>query len=262
MRTFGETLRQARIDRGITLADAERDTHIRRRYLEALESEDAGVLPPSVYTRGFIRTYADYLGLNPQAMVDLYQPPTRRDPTPTLRAAVPRVAIPREIPFRPILYALGAVAGVLIVGYLWFQLQAAAAEFRQAEGIAPVRAGTATLPPRVPTPNPIAVGSPLPTATATPLPTPTSAPTASPTAVVDGILVEFRATARVYVEASVDGRAALAETFPAGGQRTLPLGRESVIMRVSNGTAVEVFLNGRRQEPSGTQGPVEFTWRR
>src|SRR5207244_11216619 len=82
--TLGETLRQARLDKGVSLADAARDTRIRRAYLEALEAEDAASLPPAVYTRGFLRTYAEYLGLNAQALVDLYQPPARRAPSPQL----------------------------------------------------------------------------------------------------------------------------------------------------------------------------------
>jgi hypothetical protein len=75
-------------------------------------------------------------------------------------------------------------------------------------------------------------------------------------------LVEFRANARVYVEAAVDGRQVLAETLPEGTQRQLPLGRESVIMRASIGSAVDVTVNGVRQEPQTAAEPVEFTWRR
>jgi hypothetical protein len=80
--------------------------------------------------------------------------------------------------------------------------------------------------------------------------------------VADGILVEFRTTARVYVEASVDGRQTLAEVLTAGTQRSLQLGKEAVIMRTSNGSAIEVTVNGKRQDSPGGSGPVEFTWRR
>ena len=69
MWTLGETLRQARLNKGVSLADAARETRIRGAYLEALEAEDAAALPPPVYARGFLRTYAEYLGLNPQAVL-------------------------------------------------------------------------------------------------------------------------------------------------------------------------------------------------
>src|SRR4029077_5542269 len=114
--TLGETLRQARLDKGVSLADAARDTRIRRTYLEALEAEDPAALPPAVYTRGFLKTYAEYLGLNPQAMVDLYQPAARREPAPSLRPAVPHVPIPRQIPLRPVLYGVSSIVFIAMLG--------------------------------------------------------------------------------------------------------------------------------------------------
>lgn len=262
MRTFGETLRQARLDKGVSLVDAERDTHIRRRYLEALEAEDSAALPSSVYARGFVRTYAEYLGLNPEAMVELFQPERRREQAPpTLRPALPHVALPRELPIRPILYGLGALLLVGGVAYLWITLQNLAREFRDPGAAPSLRAGT-SVPPRLPTPNPVAFASPSPSPspTATPVPSPTPAP--SPTPVLDGIVVEFRTTARVYVEAAVDGQQALAETLPAGAERTLPLAKQEVVLRVSNGSAIQATYNGTPQPPPTDTGPYEFTWRR
>ncbi len=61
---LGETLRRARLTKGTTLEDAERVTRIPRKYLEALELENFGILPAPVYARGFLRSYAGYLGLD------------------------------------------------------------------------------------------------------------------------------------------------------------------------------------------------------
>lgn len=61
---IGATLRKARQDVGVTLDDVEYETKIRKRYLEALEREDYGDLPSAVYARGFLKTYANYLGLD------------------------------------------------------------------------------------------------------------------------------------------------------------------------------------------------------
>lgn len=244
---------------GVSLADAERETRIRRLYLEALEAEDSAKLPPPVYTRGFVRTYAEFLGLNPQAMVDLYQPAAQRPPTPPLRPAVPRIAIPREIPVRPLAYLVGAILLVVALVYGWDQYQSAAAALREQEGTAAARRGTPTVPPRVPTPNPIALPSPGPS----PAPTAEPSPSASPTPVpIDGILVELRAASRVYVEASVDGQQTLADTLPGGAQRTLPIGKEVVVLVASNGSALELTVNGHRQATASSTGPTEFTWRR
>jgi cytoskeleton protein RodZ len=266
--TLGETLRQARLSKGVSMAEAARDTRIRSAYLEALEAEDLASLPPPVYTRGFVRAYAEYLGLNPQAMVDLYQPVSRREPVPTLREAVPRVAVPRQLPVRPVLVAMGVLIGLAALVYAWSWYQSVQAAVRDTEGGPRLSRGTPTAlvrgQPTVlialsPNPSPSAVAvaaSPVPTQPPEPTPSP------SPTPVVDAILVEFRAITRVYVEAAVDGKQAIAETLAAGTERTLPLARDSVVLRASNGAALDVRVNGTRQEPQTTSDPVEFTWSR
>jgi cytoskeletal protein RodZ len=256
--TLGETLRQARLDKGVSLADAARDTRIRRSYLEALEAEDNAALPPPVYTRGFLRTYAEYLGLNPQAMVDLYQPAARREPGPALRPAVPHLAIPRTIPLRPVLYSIGGVAFVLMLGFAWNWYQDVQHALNQSDAnIRQARLGTPTLiGAKLPTSIPVVLASPTPTLE------PTAEPTATPTPAIDGILVEFRTNARVYVEAAVDGKQVVAETLAAGTQRQLPLAQTSVIMRSSNGSALDITVNGTHQDPQTVTDPVELTWQR
>ncbi len=63
---------RARRARAITLEDVERDTHVSRRYLEALENEDFTIFPAPVYARGFLRTYSRYLGLNPEELIRIF----------------------------------------------------------------------------------------------------------------------------------------------------------------------------------------------
>jgi cytoskeletal protein RodZ len=61
---IGPILEKARKERGLTLEEAEHATKIRKRYLSGLEREDYGALPDAVYARGFLKTYANYLGLD------------------------------------------------------------------------------------------------------------------------------------------------------------------------------------------------------
>jgi cytoskeletal protein RodZ len=61
---IGQTLEKARKERGLTLDEVEHATKIRKRYLAGLEREDFGALPDAVYARGFLKTYANYLGLD------------------------------------------------------------------------------------------------------------------------------------------------------------------------------------------------------
>jgi len=62
---IGGSLREARLKRGLTPADVQKAIRIRDRYLQALEEERWELLPGDAYVKGFLRTYADYLGLEP-----------------------------------------------------------------------------------------------------------------------------------------------------------------------------------------------------
>ncbi len=69
---IGNSLREARLRRTIEFAQAEQATKIRGKYLRALEDERFDELPAQTYVKGFLRTYADYLGLDGQLYVDEY----------------------------------------------------------------------------------------------------------------------------------------------------------------------------------------------
>lgn len=67
---IGNSLREARLRRGLEFAEAEHATKIRGKYLRALEDEEFQILPSETYVKGFLRTYADFLGLDGQLYVD------------------------------------------------------------------------------------------------------------------------------------------------------------------------------------------------
>jgi cytoskeleton protein RodZ len=69
---IGSSLREARIRHGYELAEAEAATKIRTKYLNALEEERFEVLPAPTYVKGFLHSYAEFLGLDGQLYVDEY----------------------------------------------------------------------------------------------------------------------------------------------------------------------------------------------
>ena len=87
---LGRILSETRIARGLTLVEVERDTRIAKRYLEALEREEFDALPAPVYCRAFLRTYAQYLGLDGNEILRLY-PEKGREPD---MAPLPQVSRP------------------------------------------------------------------------------------------------------------------------------------------------------------------------
>ena len=69
---IGNSLREARLRQGLEIPRIEAETKIRGKYLRALEEEQFEVLPGDTYVKGFLRTYADYLGLDGQLYLDEY----------------------------------------------------------------------------------------------------------------------------------------------------------------------------------------------
>jgi len=81
---IGNTLREARVRRSLTLQQVEEDTKIRVKYLQAMEHEEWEVMPGATYVKGFLRTYATYLALDPDVIIDEYrsrgvEPPAELD---------------------------------------------------------------------------------------------------------------------------------------------------------------------------------------
>ena len=65
---IGRYLEQKRKEKGLSLEEVEQATKIRKRYLDGLEREDYAVLPDGVYAQGFLKTYANFLGLDGEAL--------------------------------------------------------------------------------------------------------------------------------------------------------------------------------------------------
>jgi cytoskeleton protein RodZ len=97
MPTIGETLREARMRRHLDIADVERRTKIRAKYLRALENEEFGMLPGPTFVKTFMRTYAEMLGLDPHPLVEEYRATyERRDDLDHLQTLGPQVARDRR----------------------------------------------------------------------------------------------------------------------------------------------------------------------
>jgi cytoskeletal protein RodZ len=121
-----ERLLAARERKGVDLYRAERDTKIRARYLAALERGDYRELPGAVYTKGFLRNYALYLGLDPDDVLLQWRRERggAKEPQPVI--AVPRpIAAPRQgLTFSPslVVFALLLFAVLAFAAYLGVQL--------------------------------------------------------------------------------------------------------------------------------------------
>lgn len=248
---IGETLRAARLAKGVSIEEAAAATRIRRSALQALESDDFDALPASVYTRGFLVNYARYLGLIPDEVVEEYDRQQRE-------RAVPEVAdTPQEETGRQssllsskflwsfvILIALGIIANFVYQEFL-------------SAGPAPTEVAVA------PTSEPTPSVEPTPPPTLPPAPTPTAMPSPTPIP-ISGVNVTLRATTQqVWIGVSVDGASVFVGTIgPDTNQGTEPLSwsaSESISILFGRTGGVELILN---EQEFGTlvesRDPVTF----
>jgi cytoskeletal protein RodZ len=117
---IGNSLRAARERQGLGYPEIELATKIRAKYIRALEEEDFTAIPGDAYIRGFLRTYAEYLGLDGDVYVDEYGSrfiTSWRDELPSRpeRHRIPR----RERPFERRVLLL-VLAGIVVVTALVF----------------------------------------------------------------------------------------------------------------------------------------------
>jgi cytoskeletal protein RodZ len=123
MPEIGEMLREARMRRRIDMTEVESATKIRGKYLRALENEEWDLLPGPTFVKTFLRTYAEYLGLDPRLLVEeyrqRYERPSTQDLTPfkATRSARGRARRRRAASMGPLLVIAGCAA--VLLGALW-----------------------------------------------------------------------------------------------------------------------------------------------
>jgi cytoskeleton protein RodZ len=197
MGVFGDTLRQARAYKGVTLKEAEQATRINRHHLAALEEENFGVLPPLIYQRGIIRNYATYLDLDPGKLLGMFEEARGGETTSELVAAVKPLNMPSH--WAPNFAIIAFMVVMSAIVFAW----AYSAYFASSEATSTIAAVPPTVTPMDPSeigfsspavpeqPAPAVKPSPTPRiiasqairATTTPSPTPRAVVTATPTTV-------------------------------------------------------------------------------
>ncbi|HEX7525346.1 MAG TPA: helix-turn-helix domain-containing protein [Gaiellaceae bacterium] len=110
---IGNSLREARVRQGLEYPQIELATKIRAKYIRALEDEHFGVLPAHTYVKGFLRTYAEFLGLDGQLYVDEFSSRFFGDGLEdSPRRVAPRVHQDRGIERKVLVLALAGIAAL------------------------------------------------------------------------------------------------------------------------------------------------------
>ena len=239
MPALGEEFRSAREARGLTLSDVAEQIHIRSVYLNAIENEDWKSIGAPVYVRGFIRTYARFLGLDAEDAVASFN---RSAPPERPPASLGTTAIVDERERSPVSFwaVLGGLVALALVGFVGYE---AWLLYGHGGGTGkPVAARTAQ-------PAGPAGGSqaPAPGASVSP------SPAASPASAAHHQLA-IRLTERSWLRVTVDGKTMLEGILPAGTARTFT--GNIADLRVGNAGGVLVSVNGKPPAPLGKAGDV------
>ena len=254
----GEELRDAREASGLSIQDMSQALRIRRVYLVALEEGRMCDLPSPAYAWGFVRNYANALGLDADEMVRRF-----RD---SAGPAVPRrhdLIFPEPVPERGmptgILVLVGAV--LAIGAYIGWSNWSSPSN-RTVDAIPAVpprleraaREGTAAEPPPLAVPGLAASGNALPTSTVT-LPTPVQVPIVVPTPPpppvvlsptdVSRITLRFKAESWVQVRSSNQGAAPIVARVFRAGESFTPPNQPGLSANIAIAPAVELLIDGQ-----------------
>src|SRR5215211_5250505 len=116
MPEIGDQLRETRMRQRIDITEVEAATKIRAKYLRALENEEWDLLPGPTFVKTFLRTYADYLGLDARNLVEDYRQRYERTSPQDLTPFVTNLGARRQRPRRPVLAPwMAVIAGVLLL---------------------------------------------------------------------------------------------------------------------------------------------------
>jgi transcriptional regulator with XRE-family HTH domain len=241
--SFGEELRREREIRGISLKEIADATKISKRFLEALERNDHRTLPAPVFTRGFVREYARYVGLSAEEMVNRYNfaaanddriekpPPVEKYPQTPVRDISPKPPRKRGIP--PVYARIdrnlvaAVIIAALLAGVAWWAVRNRRVDPDvAAEPVTPVTTSALVPPP----PKPVLDDSTL------------------------RLAVEVVDNAWVVLEA--DGRTVVNAELIRGERRTFEASEAFRFRNIGNAAGLKLTLNGAVVPPLGGDGEV------
>ncbi len=264
---IGRTLREAREAKGLSLEEVQADTKIRRKYLQALEDGREDEFPAEVYLRGFLRSYANYLGLDGLALVEEYRRTREEqmDEQEEARVEDDEVTVADRLIVRPVvvvvLVGLILLAGTFLGLRYWpttttadEELPGPAAE--NAQVLAPEQQEEASQEPAPDTPPP------------TPRPRLEMFSDNDKESVYyvtgsEAVELSIAARGRCWLEVMVDGEVV---TPPSGiileeGEARTWNGHDRIFFRAGNPTVLDVTVNGIPLDLNAQQGiPKNFVF--
>lgn len=268
---LGQSLKQQRELLGLSLDDVERHTHLRKRYLSALETGTLEYLPSPVQGRGMLNNYASFLGMDAEPLLLRFadglqaQLAEKQAVRPLERPTRPRPRPALPAPLRRLISSDFLIGGILIVLLLAFM----------GWGAVRILSARAGLPPSPTAPSiaDVLLATPSPSATATLVPATSTRPAAAvivPTEEIEssgtpavalpdveegGVQIYITVLQRAWMRVSVDGRIEYEGRVIPGSAYNYA-GEERIEVLTGNGAALQIFYNQQDLGVLGFLGEV------
>jgi cytoskeletal protein RodZ len=256
MTDFGASFKKARQAMGLSIDQVSRETRISTRFLQAIENEEFHLLPGGIFNRGFVKAYAERIGLDTDQVIADYerliQPEIQEPPEQALEASpsIPEKSAERYL--YPI--ALGVLILLILIYYLLSRDSGPNAEMANELPVVSQPVSIAT-PPAPVNPNPQPATPEPPSALVNPAPQP--APAAE-SASGEPLIVELQIRETTWIKVSTDGSPATGlegETLEPGSARRFTA-RGSIDLVIGNAGGVSLNINGLEVQRLGGSGRV------
>ena len=232
---IGETLVAARRQQGVALSDAAAETRVRESYLAALEAEDFAALGGDVYVKGFLRSYARFLRLDPEPLLAAYREGYEQYHTEDVTSPLAHQPVSSMSGERSPGLIIGAGLAVIVLAVLALIGLLGGEDDPAAQDDLGAPPPVETTAPTAPT-----------TASAAPTETTSTAPTDQPTEVLasDGVTLVLDLDGPSWMRVTVDGVTEIEGEQPEGASLEFTAD-ESITVRIGDAGAVRVTVNGQ-----------------
>lgn len=233
MTNLGSSFKRARESKGLSLAKIAGETRISSRFLEAIENEEFHLLPGGIFNRGFIRTYAERVGLDPEAAVSEYEQLIKTQEPEQQIVSTESPVTRGERNFYPV--AIGALVLAIVIFYIVTRDSGN----RVQTGEPP--AAAVTVP---------AESTPLtPSVAAAPEPEPVPAPTSA-------VALDIECLEQTWIKVNADGTNVSPGEILQPGMTRRFTAQMSLNLIVGNAGGLALKLNDQKMKPIGKRGQV------
>jgi cytoskeleton protein RodZ len=241
MTNFGASFKKARESKGISLVQIAAETRISTRFLSAIENEEFNLLPGGIFNRGFVRTFAKRVGLDPDQAIADYERLAEVHQAPEALTAAATPPAKRDHRLYPI-----AVGALILVIAIFYVVNRESGQTVQAPG------GTPAPPPVAAQPAP----APETTAAAPEPQAQLPAPVAAAAPATQALNIEMEATEQTWIKVMADGNTVNPGEVLQPGMTRKFTAQNQLNVDIGNAAGISLKVNDKAAKALGKSGQV------